>query len=358
MNLFVAFSALLAVAAAAPKADPYYLLHPYLLSPHAKTADLVTHANGAVVPSDTVSVQAARAGHLAYKALGWPYHYLGKREAEAEPEADADPYYLYGGYGYHPAITSIGAFTTYTNGAVVPTNTPAVAAATASHLATKAAILHARGYGYGLLYGRKKREADPYFYGLYGYYPYGLYPAVTSSVADGLTTYSNGAVVPTDAANQAATAEHLAGKGYGLLYGRKKREAESNAEADPYYFYGLYGHHPWVTSVGALTTYSNGAVVPTDPANQAATAAHLASKGLVHVLGKREAEAEADPYYYYGLYGHYGHYPYRTSIGGFTTYSNGAVVPTDPANQAATAAHLAHKGAFYGYPYGGYGYWG
>jgi len=294
MNLFVAFSALLAVAAAAPKADPYYLLHPYLLSPHAKTADLVTHPNGAVVPSDTVSVQAARAGHLATKALGWPYvHYLGKREAEAEPEADADPYYLYGGYGYHPAITSIGAFTTYTNGAVVPTNTPAVAAATASHLQAKAADYAAHGYGYG------------------------------------------------------------------LLYGRKKREAESNPEADPYYYYGLYGHYPWATSVGALTTYSNGAVVPTDPANQAATAAHLASKGL-HWLGKRDAEADADPYYFYGLYG--GYYPHVTSaaVGGLTTYSNGAVVPTDPANQAATAAHLAYKGAHYGYgyPYFGYGYWG
>jgi len=287
MNLFVAFSALLAVAAAAPKADPYYLLHPYVLSPHAKTADLVTYPNGAVVPSDTVSVQAARAGHLAYKALGWPYHYLGKREAEAEPEADADPYYLYGGYGYHPAITSIGAFTTYTNGAVVPTNTPAVAAATASHLQAKAADYAAHGYGYG------------------------------------------------------------------LLYGRKKREAESNADADPYYFYGLYGHYPWATSIGGLTTYSNGAVVPTDLANQAATNAHLASKGL-RVLGKREAEADADPYYFYGLYG--GHYPHVTSVGGLTTYSNGAVVPTDPANQAATAAHLAHKSL--AYPYFGYGYWG
>merc|ERR1712080_188259 len=204
--------------------DPYYLPHPYLLSPHAKTADLVTHPNGAVVPSDTVSVQAARAGHLATKALGWPYvHYLGKREA------DADPYYLYGGYGYPPAITSIGAFTTYTNGAVVPTNTPAVAAATASYLQAKAADYAAHGYGYG------------------------------------------------------------------LLYGRKKREAEYNPEADPYYYYGLYGHHPWVTSVGGLTTYSNGAVVPTDPANQAATAAHLAYKGAHYGYGY--------PYFGYGYWG-------------------------------------------------------
>lgn len=226
MNLFVALSALLAVAAAAPEADPQWLLaHPYFVSPHAKTNELVTHANGAVVPTDTVSVQLARAGHLAHKALwggyGWPYagHYLGKREAEAEPEADADPYYLYGHYGYpyghHPAITSIGAFTTYTNGAVVPTNTPAVAAATASHLAAKAGVYAAHGYGLPY-WGRKKRdaeaEADPYYF--YGHY--GHYPAVTSAALGGFSTYSNGAVVPTDPANQAATAAHLAHKGYGL----------------------------------------------------------------------------------------------------------------------------------------------
>lgn len=223
MNLFVAFSALLAVAAAAPKADPHLFL-PALVSPHAKTDGLVTYPNGAVVPTDTVSVQAARASHLAAKSLyGWPYyglhygyglHHLGKREAEAEPTADADPFLLYGYPYHHPAITSIGAFTTYSNGAVVPTNTPAVAAATASHLAAKAADYAAHGYGYG----------------------YGLH--------------------------------HLG-----------KREAEPNADADPYYLYGHYGHYPAVTSVGALTTYSNGAVVPTHPANLAATANHLAIKG-------------------------------------------------------------------------------
>merc|ERR1711890_77166 len=54
--------------------------------------------------------------------------------------------------------------------------------------------------------------------------------------------------------------------------GRKKREAE--AEADPFLYYPAY---PGVTSVGGLTTYSNGAVVPTDLNNQAATAAHLLS---------------------------------------------------------------------------------
>merc|ERR1712025_1388351 len=43
---------------------------------------------------------------LGYAGYGYPYaagyHYLGKRSADAEPEAkaDADPALLYGAYGY------------------------------------------------------------------------------------------------------------------------------------------------------------------------------------------------------------------------------------------------------------------
>jgi len=65
----------------------------------------------------------------------------------------------------------------------------------------------------------------------------------------------------------------------GAMYG--KREAEPEAAADP-----------------QLITYANGAVVPVDPANLAATSAHLAAKGYYHpwVYGKRSAEAAAAPY--------------------------------------------------------------
>jgi len=86
---------------------------------------------------------------------------------------------------------------------------------------------------------------------------------------------------------------------------------------------------------GSLVTYPNGAVVPFDPANQAATAAHLAGTYghplAYHHLWKRDAEADA----------------------GLVAYSNGALVPLDPANQAATAAHLAYRSGYgvYGYPY-------
>ena len=48
--------------------------------------------------------------------------------------------------------------------------------------------------------------------------------------------------------------------------------------------------------------------------------------------GKREAEPAADPQ--------------------LITYANGAVVPVDPANLAATSAHLAAKGYYHPWQYG------
>jgi hypothetical protein len=373
MNRFIAFSALLAVAAGAPASDADAAIHILGRAPITSVGGLTTYANGAVVPTDTPAVAAATAQHLAAKGTpiladalvghvgyagygyaGYPYaHYIGKREADS----DAD--ILIPG---RAPITSVGAFTTYANGAVVPTDTPAVAAATSAHLAARGTpALHTgyvhgyAGWPYGHFLGKREAESDPAIHVL------GRAP-ITSVGA--FTTYANGAVVPTDTpAVAAATAQHLAAKGTPILhdtyahvahvgyagypfahYGHYlgKREAESDAEA----YYGVYGlgygyglHHvPAVTSVGGLTTYSNGAVVPTDPANLAATSAHLAGKGL-HYIGKREAEP------YYGIYGAY---PVTSSVitsinPALTTYANGAVVPTDPNNLAATSAHLAEK---------------
>ena len=127
--------------------------------------------------------------------------------------AEADPWLLYGGYGHHPVITSVGALTTYSNGAVTPTNTPAVQAATASHIAAKAGVYAAHGFGYPYVHaiGKREAEAEPW-YGVYGHGLYGYgYSPLTHPVTSvgGLTTYANGAVVPTDPANLAATHAHL-----------------------------------------------------------------------------------------------------------------------------------------------------
>merc|ERR1712039_1138414 len=81
---------------------------------------------------------------LAY-GYGYPsvysgYHYYGKRSADAEPKAEADPYVVYSGLGY------------------------------AGHY----------GYaGYGHYYGKRSADAEPKadaYYGYYGYArPYGGY---------------------------------------------------------------------------------------------------------------------------------------------------------------------------------------
>jgi len=266
-------------------------------APITSVGAFTTYANGAVVPTDTPAVAAATSAHLAargtpalhtglvahYGYAGYPYaHYLGKREADSE----ADPaIHILG----RAPITSVGGLTTYANGAVVPTDTPAVAAATAQHLAAKGTpILHDvavaapvhygyAGYPYAHYLGKREAESDAdAYYGVLGY-GYGLQhvPAVTS--VGGLTTYSNGAVVPTDVNNLAATSAHLAGKGLHGLHLLGKREAE------PYY--GIYGAYPVTSSVitsinPAITTYANGAVVPTDPIGLSATSAHLAEKTL------------------------------------------------------------------------------
>ena len=101
-------------------------------------------------------------------------------------------------------------------------------------------------------------------------------------------------------------------------------------------------------SSAQLVYYPNGAVAPYDPANAAATAAHLQATaeagklinpfgvhatGLYHGYGKRDAEAQV-----------------FDAATGLVTYANGAVVPLDPANQHLTAAHLGLYG--YGYHHG------
>merc|ERR1712012_968734 len=129
MKAFVAV-ALAAAAQAAPEADPQVLLAQPLVygNAHTQVEAQVQHANGAVVPGETLSVKAAKSQHLTAKAnayLNKPLvytapvvntpvvhqtvaspvvsytgaypHVFGTRfikreaDAEAQPEAEADP---------------------------------------------------------------------------------------------------------------------------------------------------------------------------------------------------------------------------------------------------------------------------
>merc|ERR1711962_1850470 len=148
---------------------------------------------------------------------------------------------------------------------------------------------------------------------------------VVGYASAGLVHYPNGAVVPVDPANQVATAAHLAAKAYASPYYHAgyhylgKREADADADA-------------------SLMTYPNGAVVPYNPYLHG-VGSHYAY-GYLHGRKRREAEAEADPFVLYNAY-NFGYLPYVQPL---VAHPNGAVVPLEPASVVkARADHLATK---------------
>merc|ERR1712223_602828 len=235
---------------------------------------LQSHPNGAVTPIDEPAVAAARADHLAtkfgaglgyagyapgyaagygyagygagygYAGLGYAapvangyagygagYGYAAAAPVVATGYAGYAPAYA-GAYGYAGPLNLNSQLIAHPNGAVVPLDEPAVAAARADHLASKgvayaaaapvvaavpavaAAPVAAVGYGYaGPLNlnthlvahpnGAVVPVDEPVAYGA-GYAPYA-----------GLVAHPNGAVVPVDEpAVAAARADHLAAHGY------------------------------------------------------------------------------------------------------------------------------------------------
>merc|ERR1712072_1316966 len=94
---------------------------------------LQSHPNGAVTPVDEPAVAAARADHLATK-FGAGLGYAGY----APGYAGYAPAYA-GAYGYAGPLNLNTQLIAHPNGAVVPLDEPAVAAARAAHLDTQAA---------------------------------------------------------------------------------------------------------------------------------------------------------------------------------------------------------------------------
>merc|ERR1711910_141455 len=85
----IAVLALAAVAFAEPEADP-------------KADPWLTYGYG-------LGHAGVYGGYRTYGAYPYSYGYYGKRSAEAEPEAEADPALLYGSYGY-PYAGAYGAY--------------------------------------------------------------------------------------------------------------------------------------------------------------------------------------------------------------------------------------------------------
>merc|ERR1712106_401614 len=232
---------------------------------------LVGHPNGAVVPVDEPAVAAARADHFAagggrgglgYASVGYA---AGPAIAAAPVYASAAPVYA-AGYGYSGPLNLNTHLVGHPNGAVVPVDEPAVAAARADHLA-------ARGAQYAAI--APVAIAAPAFAA-----PIAALPALGYGYSGPLNLNThlvappNGAVVPVDEpAVAAARADHFAAGGGlagGLYAGAVVGPYGYGAGCGAGYGYGLVAH-------------PNGAVVPVDePAVQAARADHFAAKGAVY----------------------------------------------------------------------------
>merc|ERR1711915_510430 len=177
----------------------------------------------------------------------------GKRSAEAEPEAKADPYLLYGGYygkrsadadpavvapvvGYPYALPYAPAVVPATQSITYKTITPTVET---NVVATNAAVPVAVG-GYKAVAGDNGElkgavHEVPAIFGA---------PALNTQVNDasqGSLTVGTSAVI-THSLGEPIVNEHTVtvptyGLYGGLHYGKRE------AEADPYLLYGAYGHH-------------------------------------------------------------------------------------------------------------------
>merc|ERR1712241_797854 len=190
-------------------------------------------------------------------------------------------------------------------------------------------------------YADAEAEADPWgYYGLgYGYPYYGYGYALSGACKN-----NAGEAVPC------------------AYWGRKKRDAE--AEAKPWGFYGYGYGYPYYGYgyYGKAAPCVNGYGAPVPCALPAAAEPAAERK-------KRDAEAEADPWGYYGLgyrgyYGHgygygYGYYPYRYwgHYGKAAPCVNGYGAPVPCAagrkkrESEAEAKPLVYAHGLYGYPY-------
>merc|ERR1712117_226548 len=193
MKMFVVL-ALAAMAMAEPEADPQLL---YTAGVHTPVTSInnVPVVN-AVPHAYTTGVHAPTVGVVGSTVYSHPTVYYGKRDAEAEPEADA----YYGYYGYR----NYG-YSTYSPYAYRP-------------------------YAYGAWgYGKRSADAEPEADALYGVYGYG-YPS-----------YTYGAYRP---------------YAYTTRWGYGKRSADAEAEADPALVYTSAVPAPAVTYAGVHAVHT------------------------------------------------------------------------------------------------------
>jgi len=308
---------------------------------------LTQHPNGAVVPLDEPAVAAARAEHLAAKgaiyAAGAPVYGAAAPLAAAPLVASpltavASPLTYAANYGYAGPLNLNTQLIGHPNGAVVPVDEPAVAAARAEHIAAHGAAYAASApVLVATPLAAAPLAAAPLAYAAsYGY-------SGPLNLNTQLIGHPNGAVVPVDEpAVAAARAEHIAAKGAAYaatapvfapapLAAAPLAAAPLAAAPLPAAPLAYAGYAGPIAGVPALVAHPNGAVVPVDePAVAAARAEHLATKGVYGgVYASLANTIAATPAVYA---------PYA----GLVAHPNGAIVPVDePAVAKARAEHLS-----------------
>jgi len=333
---------------------------------------LTQHPNGAIVPLDEPAVAAARAEHFAAKGAiytaGAPV-YGAAAPLDAAPlvasplAAVASPLTYAANYGYAGPLNLNTQLIGHPNGAVVPVDEPAVAAARAEHIAAHgaayaasapvlaaaplaaaplaAAPLAAATIAAAPLTAAPLAAAPLAYAASYGY-------SGPLNLNTQLIGHPNGAVVPVDEpAVAAARAEHIAAMGAAYaatapVFAAAPLAAAPLAAAPlaaaplaaaplaaaPLSYAGYAGP---IAGVPALVAHPNGAVVPVDePAVAAARAEHLASKGVYGGVYASIANTIAATPAVYAPYA------------GLVAHPNGAIVPVDePAVAKARAEHLS-----------------
>merc|ERR1719430_2440291 len=237
---------------------------------------LVGHPNGAVTPIDEPRVAAARAEHLATKfgGVAAPVAYAAAPALAAAPVAygaapalAAAPVAYAAGYGYGGPLNLNTQLVGHPNGAVVPLDEPAVAAARADHLAAQGASYAAAG---PLAVAAPAFAAPAIAAGPAYPYAAGYGYAGPLNLNSQLVAHPNGAVVPIDEPAVAARrAEHLAAQGASYA-------AAGPAIAALTPVGGVYAAAAPVAAGYGIVAHPNGAVVPVDEhAVAAARAEHL-----------------------------------------------------------------------------------
>merc|ERR1711910_20382 len=192
----------------------FLILSSVLVAAHAQ---LVVYPNGAVAPFDPNNAAATKEHFAALAEAGSNVNpYNTHAQDLAVPQLFAPAYY--GKRSAEPQVLGADGLVTYPNGAVAPFD-PNVALATAQHYAAKAAHgswvplagaanVHPPA---ALVYGRKKREADPQVFSGASPYPYAYAFAPVPVAVAPYVANPNGAVVPLEPEDVVkARADHLA----------------------------------------------------------------------------------------------------------------------------------------------------